>query len=112
MTDGPREQVLALVASYGPDVLDMTGTVETELHLHCPDQRDEVNALVVALRHGVVHYLLVLAENGQLSSADLPAQVGRLERDRRLFRPKSSDEARPKPVAPQQETSTMNQQVA
>ena len=79
MTDRPREQVLALVASYGPDVLDMTRTVESELHLRCPDQRDEVDALVVALRHGVVHYLLVLAENGKLSTADLPAQVRRLK---------------------------------
>jgi hypothetical protein len=78
MTDRPREQVLALVASYGPDVLDMSRTLESELHLCCPDQRDEVNALVVALRHGVVHYLLVLAEKGELSSADLPAQVRRL----------------------------------
>jgi hypothetical protein len=78
MTDRPREQVLALVASYGPDVLDMSRTVESELHLCCPDQRDEVNALVVALRHGVVHYLLVLAEKGKLASADLPAQVRRL----------------------------------
>jgi hypothetical protein len=78
MTDCPREQILALVASGGPDVLDMTRTVESELHLRCPNQPDEVNALVTALRHGVVHYLLVLAENGELSAADLPAQVQRL----------------------------------
>jgi hypothetical protein len=78
MTDRPREQILALVASYGPDVLDMSRTVESELHLCCPGQPDEVNALVAALRHGVVHYLLVLAENGKLPSADLPVQVRRL----------------------------------
>ncbi len=78
MTDPPREQILALVASYGPDVLDMSRTVESELHICCPGQREEVNELVAALRHGVVHYLLVLAENGKLASADLPAQVRRL----------------------------------
>jgi hypothetical protein len=78
MTDRPREQILALVASYGPDVLDMSRTVESELHILCPDEPDEVNALVAALRHGVVHYLLVLAENGKLPSADIPAQVRRL----------------------------------
>jgi hypothetical protein len=74
----PREQILALVASYGPDVLDLSRTVESELHLLCPDKPDEVNSLVVALRHGVVHYLLVLAETGKLATADLPAQVRRL----------------------------------
>jgi hypothetical protein len=78
MTDCPREQILALVASYGPDVLDMSRTVESELHNGCPGQPDEVNALVAALQHGVVHYLLVLAENGKLPSADLPGQVRRL----------------------------------
>jgi hypothetical protein len=78
MTGPPREGILALVASYGPDVLDMSGMLESELHLCCPDQREEVNTLVNALRHGLVHYLLVLAENGKLSSADLPAQVRRL----------------------------------
>src|SRR5262245_778471 len=78
MIDCPREQILALVAPGGPDVLDMTRTVESELHLRCPNQPDEVNALVAALRHGVVHYLLVLAENGKLPAADLPAQVQRL----------------------------------
>jgi hypothetical protein len=78
MTDRPREEILALVAEYGPDVLDMSRTVESERHLHCPDQPDEVNALVTALRHGVVHYLLVLAENGKLPSADLAGQVRRL----------------------------------
>jgi hypothetical protein len=78
MIDRPREHILELVASYGPDVLDMSRTVESELHIRCPDQPDEVNALVAALRHGVVHYLLVLAENGKLPSADLPAQVQRL----------------------------------
>jgi hypothetical protein len=78
MADRLREQIMALVASYGPDVLDMSRTVESELHLLCPDQPDEVNALVAALRHGVVHYLLVLAENGKLQTADLPAQVRRL----------------------------------
>jgi hypothetical protein len=78
MVDRPRDELMALVASYGPRVLDMAGTVESELHIHCPDSADEVNGLVVALRHGVVHYLLVLAENGKLASADLPAQVHRL----------------------------------
>ena len=34
--------------------------------------------LVAALRHGVVHYLLVLAEANKLESADLPAQARRL----------------------------------
>jgi hypothetical protein len=78
VTDPPREEVLALIASYGPDVLDMSRTVESELHLCCPNQPGEVNALVAALRHGVVHYLLVLAESGKLASADLPGQVRRL----------------------------------
>src|SRR6516225_9324592 len=78
MADRPREELMALVASYGPRVLDMARTVESELHIHCPDSPDEVNALVAALRHGVVHYFLVLAENGKLASADLPAQVQRL----------------------------------
>jgi hypothetical protein len=76
--DPPREQLLAIVATYGLDVLDMTRTVESELHRCCPADADEVNALVAALRHGVVHYLLVLAENGNLASADLPAQMQRL----------------------------------
>jgi len=70
----PREEILALVASYGPDVLDLSRTVESELHLLCPDQPNAVNALVAALRHGVVHYLLVLAESGKLAAADLPAR--------------------------------------
>jgi hypothetical protein len=78
MTDRLREQILALVASYGPDVLDMSRTLESELHLWCPDQPNEVNCLVAALRHGVVHYLLVLAESGKLATADLPAQIRRL----------------------------------
>jgi hypothetical protein len=78
MTDRLREQILALVASYGPDVLDMSRTLESELHLWCPDQPDEVNRLVAALRHGVVHYLLVLAESGKLATADIPAQIRRL----------------------------------
>jgi hypothetical protein len=78
MVDRPREEVMALVASYGPRVLDMAGTLESELHIHCPESPDEVNALVTALRHGVVHYLLMLSENGRLASADLPAQVHRL----------------------------------
>jgi hypothetical protein len=76
--DAPREQLKALVATYGLDVLDMSRTVESELHICCPGDADEVNALVAALRHGVVHYLLVLAENGNLASADLPAQIQRL----------------------------------
>jgi hypothetical protein len=77
-TDPPREQLMALVASYGLDVLDMARTVESELHICCPGDTAEVNALVAALRHGVVHYLLVLAENGNLGSADLAAQIQRL----------------------------------
>jgi hypothetical protein len=76
--DLPREQLMALIARYGLDVLDMTRTVESELHMCCPGYADEVNALVDALRHGVVHYLLVLAENGGLASADIPAQIQRL----------------------------------
>jgi hypothetical protein len=76
--DPPREQLMGLIASYGLDVLDMTRTVESELHICCPGNSDEVNALVAALRHGVVHYFLVLAENGDLASADLPAQIQRL----------------------------------
>jgi hypothetical protein len=75
---GPREVVLALVASYGPDVLDMARTVESHLQKECPDQLREVYALVAALRHGVVHYLLVLAEKGNFPAADLPAQIRRL----------------------------------
>jgi hypothetical protein len=78
MADRLREQIVALVNSYGPDVLDMSRTLESELHLCCPDQPDDVNSLVAALRHGVVHYLLVLAENGKLATADLPAQARRL----------------------------------
>ena len=68
--DPPREQLMALVASYGLDVLDMARTVESELHICCPGDTAEVNALVAALRHGVVHYLLVLAENGKLASRE------------------------------------------
>jgi hypothetical protein len=78
MRDRPREELMALVARYGPRVLDMAGTVESELHIQCPDSSEEVNGLVAALRHGVVHYLLVLSERGTLPSADLPAQVHRL----------------------------------
>ena len=74
----PREQILALVASYGPDVLDLSRTVESELHLLCRDKPREVNSLVAALRHGVVHYLLALAESSKLPAADLPAHVRRL----------------------------------
>jgi hypothetical protein len=76
--DPPREQLMALLATYGLDVLDMSRTVESELHTCCPGNADEVNGLVAALRHGVVHYLLVLAEAGNLNSADLPAQIQRL----------------------------------
>jgi hypothetical protein len=76
--DPPREQLTKLVATYGLDILDMTRTVESELHICCPHDADEVNGLVAALRHGVVHYLFVLAENGRLHSADLPAQIQRL----------------------------------
>jgi hypothetical protein len=78
MADRPRDELMTLVASYGPRVLDMAGTVESELHIHCPDSPDEVNGLVAALRHGVVHYFLVLAENGKLATADLHAQIHRL----------------------------------
>jgi hypothetical protein len=52
MTDCPREEILALVAAYGPDVLDMSRTVESELHLHCPDQPDEVSDFLRLLQHG------------------------------------------------------------
>jgi hypothetical protein len=78
MKDLPREQILALIDQYGPDVLDMSQTVATELQLACPGRRAEVDGLVAALRHGVVHYLLVLAEAGKIETADLPAQVLRL----------------------------------
>src|SRR6516164_3413794 len=76
--DRPREQLMQLIASYGRAVLEMTRTVESELHTRCPDDPEEVNGLVAALRHGVVHYLLVLAENRKLASADLPSQIKRL----------------------------------
>jgi hypothetical protein len=35
----------------------------------CPDKPGEVNSLVATLRHGVVHYLLVLALGGFLGGA-------------------------------------------
>jgi hypothetical protein len=76
--DRLREHILALVAKYGPDVLDMSRTLESELHILCPDQPSQVDSLVAALRHGIVHYLLVLAENGKWQTVDLPAQVRRL----------------------------------
>jgi hypothetical protein len=63
---------------YGPDVLDMSETVATELHLHCADQRAEVEGLIATLRHGVVHYLLLLAKSEKLETANVPAQVSRL----------------------------------
>src|SRR5262249_51695615 len=40
-----------------------------------------------ALRHGVVHYLLVLAETGQLAAADLPKQVRRLRHETDMQEP-------------------------
>jgi hypothetical protein len=79
MSDSPREQMIALIKTYGLDVLDMSRTVESELHLACPGCHGEVDGLVAALRHGVVHYLLVLAEAGKLDSSDLPGQVQRLQ---------------------------------
>ena len=77
-TDAPRERLIALIENYGPDVLDMSETVASELHLHCTDHRAEVDGLIAALRHGVVHYLLVLAKSKKLESANLPGQVSRL----------------------------------
>jgi hypothetical protein len=73
-----RQQIMALIASYGPAVLDMSGTVASELHLALPGHHEEVEGAVAALRHGVVHYLLVLAETGKLETADIPTQVSRL----------------------------------
>ncbi len=78
MNDLPRQQIRALIDAYGPHVLDMSRTVASELHLACPGRSAEVDGLVAALRHGVVHYLLVLAEAGKLQTSDLPAQVLRL----------------------------------
>jgi hypothetical protein len=78
MNDGPRQCILSLIATYGPDVLNMSRTVEGELHLTCPQASAEVNGLIAALRHGVVHYLLVLEEAGKLDTIDVPAQVQRL----------------------------------
>lgn len=78
MNDLPRQQIMALIDRYGPDVLDMSQTVASELHLGCPAHSAECEGLVAALRHGVVHYLLVLAEAGKFESRDLPAQVQRL----------------------------------
>ena len=78
-SDLPRRKVMALINSYGPDVLDMSGTVASELHQACPGHCDEVEGLVAALQHGVVHYLLVLAEAGKKpSEGDLAGQVARL----------------------------------
>jgi hypothetical protein len=78
MPNDVRQQIMTLINSYGPDVLDMSGTVASELHLACPGCHDEVEGLVAALRHGVVHYLLVRAEAGKLETSDLPGQVSRL----------------------------------
>jgi hypothetical protein len=78
MNDLPRQQIMALIDKYGPDVLDMSQTMASELHLACPGHSAEVEGLVAALRHGVVHYLLVLAEAGKFATSDLPAQVQRL----------------------------------
>ena len=78
MSDLPRRQIMALIDQYGIDVLEMSRTVESELHLACPECKGEVTDLVAALRHGVVHYLLVLAESNKLDNADLPAQARRL----------------------------------
>jgi hypothetical protein len=78
MNDMPRRQIMALIDKYGPDALDMSRTVESELHLACPGASAEVDGLVAALRHGVVHYFLYLAEAGKFETSDLPAQVLRL----------------------------------
>jgi hypothetical protein len=78
MNDLPRQQIIALIDKYGVDVLEMSRTFESELHLACPECKGEVVNLVAALRHGVVHYLLVLAEANKLENADLPAQAQRL----------------------------------
>jgi hypothetical protein len=78
MSNSPRQQIVALINAYGPDVLDMSGTVASELEASCPQHTAECEALVAALQHGVVHYLLVLAETKKLETADLPAQVTRL----------------------------------
>jgi hypothetical protein len=56
----------------------MSETVATGLRHYCGDHAAEVDGLIAALRHGVVHYLLVLARAGKLETADLPAQVSRL----------------------------------
>jgi hypothetical protein len=78
MNDLPRQQIIALIDKYGIDVLEMSRTLESELHLACPECEGEVVNLVAALRHGVVHYLLVLAEANKLGNADLAAQARRL----------------------------------
>jgi hypothetical protein len=74
----PREVLIRLIDKYGPDVLDMSETVASELHLHCTDRRAEADSLITALRHGVVHYLLVLAKSKKLETANLSDQVSRL----------------------------------
>jgi hypothetical protein len=78
MKDSPRQLIEALIASYGPDVLDMSGTVASELHVAFPQHTAEVEGLVTALQHGVVHHMLVLAESGKFETRNLAAQVSRL----------------------------------
>ena len=68
MSDLPCQHIVALIQKYGMDVLEMSRTVESELDRTCPEQKAEAANLVAALRHGVVHYLLVLAETGRLGT--------------------------------------------
>src|SRR5262249_5795572 len=78
MKDSPRQLIEALIDSYGPDVLDMSGTVASELHVAFPQHTAEVEGLVTALQHGVVHHLLLLPEAGRFETQTLPAQGSRL----------------------------------
>jgi hypothetical protein len=82
MNEAVCRQIKSLIATQGPLVLDMSGTVASELRLACPGCTGDID--------GVVHYLLVLAETGKLETSDLPAQVQRLRAEANL----TEDEAR------------------
>jgi hypothetical protein len=91
MHDVLHQQLGVLIDKYGLDVLDASQTVATELHQACPDHCADVDRLVAALRHGVVHCLLVLAEAGKLKTADLSAQARRLATETEMHKAEAQE---------------------
>ncbi len=58
MNDHPRQQLQHILLHYGRSICDDPKRCEALLRDLCPDNRREVNLLVMALREGVAHELL------------------------------------------------------